>query len=261
MTRRAPPRLARVAADPVPGVARAGAVAYPCRMRTWRRLLPVALVILVATPARAQHGGYGGGREREGRRQAPTHADSTRTLAGPWQIWTHGGVGWLGSPADVRTRYSAGLDVGISGDRRLADRIALRARIEYHDVPSSQPTFVGYYGGVYPTTVSYGNGWFGSALSGIAVRAWNHLWLEGGAGGGYFDSGFPSSRTIVNPATGATAPIAGGSGWGGVWSAGARYEFKPNLRDRILAEVQFYSMDRDGTTLHFWAVRAGYRAF
>ncbi len=219
-----------------------------------------AFLILIAAPARAQYGERGGRPWHEPPPRRPTHADSMRTLAGPWQVWTHGGGGWLGSPSDVRPRYGSGFDLGASADRRFADRIALRARLDYDDLPSTQPNYFLVDGIAYAVNIDYGHGWLGSALGGMAVRPWNHLWLEGGAGGGYFESGFPSGQTSVLLPNGRRVPLRATTGSGGVWSAGARYEFKPTLRDRFLAEVQFYSMDRGGTTLHFWAIRAGYRA-
>lgn len=229
-------------------------------MRTASWLSVAVLLIMAASAAHAQYGGYPGRREYEGHRHRPTHADSTRTLAGAWQVWGHAGIGWLGSPGEVRSRYNGGLDVGASGDRRLADRVAFRARLDYHDLPSKQPSVVIVDGIPFATNIDYGHGWCGLALGGIAVRTWNHLWLEGGAGEAYFRSGFPNGQTYLDISTGHELPLTAGTGFGAAWSVGARYEFQPSLRDRLLGECQFYSMDRAGTTLHFWALRVGYRA-
>lgn len=242
-------------------VARFGPRPYARRVRVFRVFRLAAFAILIASSARAQHGRSREPRWREPRPRPPTHADSLRTLAGRWQVWGHGGGGWLGSPSNVRPRYGSGFDVGASADRRFADRIAVRARLDYDDLPSTQPSVVYVDGIPYSVNIDYGHGWLGSALGEVAVRAWNHVWLDGGAGGGYFESGFPSGQTSVRLPNGRTVPLRGTSGSGGVWSVGARYEFKPTLRDRLLAELQFYSMDRGGTTLRFWAIRAGYRAF
>lgn len=222
--------------------------------------LVAAALLLAASPAHPQ-AGYGGDRDDTPREHVPTHADSTRTLAGPWQVWAHAGFGWLGAPPDVRSRYNAGLDAGASGDRRLADRVALRARLEYHDLPSTQPNIVYVNGYPVATNSDFGHGWLGSGLAGVAVRTWNRVWLEGGGGGGYFRSGFPSDQTYVDGATGQVRLLPGGSGWGAMWNAGVRYEFQPTLRDRMLAELQFYSLNRGGVEMHFWALRVGYRAF
>ena len=228
-------------------------------MRPRSGLALAALLLLIPGAARGRIGDLGKVPDRGPHR--PARADSARTLAGPWQVWGHGGYGWLGSPADVRSRYIAGLDAGASGDRRFGDRVAVRARLEYHDFPSKQPDVIFVNGYPYTSNTNYGHGWLGSALGGAAVRVVNHIWIEGGGGGGYLKSGFPAGQTYVDPISGRPLPLNGGTGWGGLWSAGARYEFKPNARDRLLAELQFLSMDRGGTTLHVWALCVGYRLF
>ena len=221
------------------------------------RLLPLIL-LLAATPARAQYGGDL--RPREPRRP-PTHADSTRSLEGAWQVWGHAGIGWLGSPEEVRSRYHAGIDAGLSGDRRFFSRLALRGTLGFHDLPSNRPNVVFVDGVPYPVNESYGHGWLAAGTGGVAVRTWKHLWLEGSVGGAHFHSGLGEDQVFINPVTGDTVTVSGGSGSGPAWGVGVRYEFKPTLRDRILGEVQFLSVDRGGEKLRFWAVRVGYRAF
>lgn len=219
-----------------------------------------AVLLLLPTVARAQYGGYGG-RGGYGRERRPTHADSTRTLSGKWQLWGHVGPGWLESPAEVRQRYKAGLDFGMSGDRRFADRVALRAHLDYLDLPSTQPNLVLINGLTYANVnPDYGHGWRLAGVIDFAVRPWNHLWLEGGGGGAYFNSGF-SGSTIQDLNTGNDVTISAPSGWGGIWNAGLRYEFKPTVRDRLFAEYQFSDMMRSGTRVSFMAIRVGYRAF
>jgi len=223
--------------------------------------LPAALLVLAAAEARAQYGGPGGEHYPEDRHKRPTHADSTRTLAGPRQIWTHFGMGWLATPSDAKSRYNAGLDAGLSADRRFFDHLAARLKLDYHDLPSHVPTVL-YLNGASPVSGNtYGHGWLASALAGAALRTLGHVWLEGELGTGYFDSGYPSGTQVPDPVTGQLESILASSGWGPIWSAGARYEFKPTLRDRLLAEVQFLQMDHDGTRLQFWSIRVGYRAF
>lgn len=195
---------------------------------------------------------------REPMPHRPTHADSLRTLGGARQVWLHAGIGWINAPADVRQRYNAGLDAGVSGDRRFQDRFALRGRVEFHDFPSTQPNVIYQDGIAYPVNTDYGHGWLAAGFAGGAVRVWNHFWLDGAYGGGYFDTGY-SQLTYTDLATGQVFAVEPQSGWGPMWSAGVRYEFKPSLRDRLLAEVQVYSMDRGGTTLRAVAIRLGYR--
>jgi hypothetical protein len=234
-------------------------LSYAAGMRASLLLLSLAS-LLAASPGHAQDSWGERGSGRPYRHRPPSRADSLHSLAGPWQIWGHAGVGWIGSPHDVRSRYSAGLGVAASGDRRFGDRLAIRARLDYHDLPSTQPGYVIINGVAYSTNGDYGHAWMTSGLGGVSLRAWRHLWLEAGAGGGYFENGFPSDQTVIDGVTGEERPLDGRTGWGGAWSAGARYEFRPTLRDRLLAEFGLTSFEREGTTLHVFAVRLGYRA-
>lgn len=216
-------------------------------------------MLLLALVGRASAQGHGRDGHGFGDHRPSPRDTVTRTLGGPWQVWTHAGIGWLAAPADVRRRYTGGLDVGASGDRRFADRVALRARVDFDDLPSSRPDAVLIRGVAYRTNSNYGHGWIGTTLAAGAVRPWNHLWLEGGAGGGYFRNGL-GVNDYVDLQTGRTVPVVGRSGWGPTWSAGARYEFQPGRHDRMLGEFRFTSMDRDGTRLSFWSLRFGWRA-
>ncbi|MEO5617882.1 MAG: hypothetical protein ABIS67_08925 [Candidatus Eisenbacteria bacterium] len=226
------------------------------------RLLPLFLIAscwaLLPIAAHSQPSGRSPGGPRE---RPLTHADSLRTLAGVVQLWTHVGAGWLSAPARVRERYQAGLDLGVSGDRRFADRLALRARLDYGDLPSTQPESILLNGVAFSVSADYGHGWLGLGMAGTALRTWKHLWLEGAAGVGYFRNGYSSGDTFQDLATGRDIPLEATSGWGPAWAAGMRYEFQPSRRDRMLGEVQFASMARDGTPLRFFAVRFGYRAY
>lgn len=209
------------------------------------------LTLAISAPAHAQAGRFG--------RPADPPDSLHRTLNGPWQLWGIAGFGWLGSPSEVRRRYGGGLDVGLAGDRRFADRVALRGRVDFDDLPSSKPDAVVINGIAYATNVDYGHGWRLAATGGGAVRAWNHLWLEGEAGGGYYKNGL--GDTYQDLVTNTVVAIPDRTGWGSVWGAGARYEFQPGRRDRALAEFRFGSMERNGIQLRFYSIRAGYRLF
>jgi len=223
-----------------------------------RRVVAASLAVLsitFASRAGAQMhpgGGYGPGPHR------PTHADSLLSLNGPRQVWFHGGIGWINAPSDVRQRYNAGIVLGVSGDRRLEDRVALRGRIEFQDYPSTQPDIFYQNGIAYPVNQDYGHGWQGNALAGAALRVWNHFWFDGGYGVAYFNNGY-GTLSYTDLVTGQVIDLHPTNGWGPIWSVGTRYEFKPSLRDRLLAEVEVYSMNRDGMTVRSIAIRMGYR--
>jgi len=227
----------------------------PVRLLT--RSLIVGSLLLASASAFAQPPGPPPGRPAG---SVPAPGDSLRTLSGPTQVWLHVGPGWLGAPSSVRQRYRAGLGIGVSGDRRLANLAALRARLDYTDMPSTQPTSILVGGRSYTVGQDYGHGWSGSAMGGAAVQPLPHLWIEGAGGVGYFRNGFPSGDTIQDLGTGRDIPLEARSGWGAIWGTGVRYEFQPSRRDRLLAEFQFATLERDGTRLRFFAIRFGYRA-
>jgi hypothetical protein len=145
----------------------------------------------------------------------------------------------------------------VIGDRRFEDRVALRARLAYEDLPSKQASYA-FSNGSTVTNSNQGHGWMGTALLGLAIRVRGRLWLEGGGGAGYLESGVPAS--VTDPATGQVFLVRAASGWGAVWHTGARYEFQPSTRDRIAIEPFFEQMNRGGTPVSLWAVRVGYRA-
>jgi hypothetical protein len=219
-------------------------------LRPMRPALPLAALVLALSAAVASAQPP----EKLGAAAIP---DSLFTLKGTRQIWGHLGVGWAATPEPVRKRYNAGFDGALSGDRRLADRIAARARIELHIYPPTNAQFTTDLGTV-ETIGEQSSGYLGIAEAGIALRPWNHLWLEGGGGAGYLASGLADVQ-LIDPATQQRYPLAGTSGWGVLWSAGVRYEFQPAPRKRMLAETRYQSMDRPRARLGFWQIGVGYR--
>jgi hypothetical protein len=226
-------------------------------MRVSRMIM--ALLLSLALPASSVHAQYGGrGRDRDDWRERPlSHADSTKSLAGPWQLWLHAGINGVAAPRAVSQRYVSGLAAGVAGDRRFGDRIALRAHLGYEDLPSKQSTFV-FYNGTGFTNSTQGHGWLATATAGIAVRVWDHLWLEGGGGAGYFRSGIPAS--YLDLVSGRTVAVQGATGGGSLWQSGARFEFMPRRRDRMFVDAEFQQLNRGGTPITMWTVRLGYRA-
>jgi hypothetical protein len=229
-------------------------------MRFSAPVLVLALV-LAAPSAHAQFRNADAPGDRGGRPPVRTHADSTMTLRGARQVWGHAGVGWLQSPSDIRSRYSAGLGASGSGDLRFYDRLALRARIDYQDLPSTQSRLITVNGTTYVTNEDFGHGWVGVSQAGVAVRTWNHLWIEGAAGGGYFQDGFRGSNAYENPTTGELLPLTGSSGWGPAWTIGARFEFQPATQTRLLAEFEQSVFSRGDMQLRMLTLRLGCRAF
>ena len=219
------------------------------------------LLVAHAAPVLAQAPTVDGQPRRYGDPFVTKRDTVVRSLSGPWQLWTHVGIGWNSGPSDVRERYSAGLDAGLSGDRRFLDRFALRGRFDFADLPSSRPNAVIINGVAYATDIDYGHGWLLAGTGGTALRLWGHLWIGGDAGVAYFHSGLGDGEFYEDLATGTLVELTGASGWGPLWSGSLRYEFQPGRRDRMLGELRYTTMDRDGVELRFLALRFGYRAF
>jgi len=185
--------------------------------------------------------------------------DSTHAPSVSRQIWTHFGLAWLAAPHEIASRYNTGIDVGLSAERGWENRIAARLRADYHDLPSKSQSTVVFTGST--GTSNAGHGWLASGEGDISERLLQHLWLEAGLGGGYFDSGYPYGSSYYDPVSGETLHFAGSSGWGGLWSLGTRYEIRPDTRARMLVEVRFLAMNREGDRLRLMQFRLGYRAF
>lgn len=213
-----------------------------------RRTLPLVLLLLWSIPgalALAQ--------------PAPA---APRDTVGFLPRWLDGsaeaGVGWMAAPSVVRHRYTAGLDASLGLQAKLSDRARVGARLEYHDLPSSNNGFIVTTGGLYSDWDSWGDGHAWMLLGTGAARAWRAFWLEGAAGYGRFSSGF-EEMAFVDGLTGESFVPVGRNGWGVVVGAGARYEFQPNRRDRLFASAQWRRMERGDVILQFGALRMGYR--
>jgi hypothetical protein len=193
---------------------------------------------------------------------AKAKADSTSRL--PLCLIGEGGIGWMSSPSEVRRRYNAGVDVALSVELRGRSPWALAARAEYHDFPNSSSIYSGYYNsnGAFPTSLANATLVSGRAYDLVIspmLRFARDWWIDAGAGYGYFDSGFGSDQTFIDGATGQEVKVPGTTGWCGVATAGIRYEFQPNPRDRVLVGGRWYELVLKDRTLQCFRLGAGYR--
>lgn len=213
-----------------------------------RRSLPLLLLFLLSIPA------------------APTLAQpapaAARDTVGFLPRWMDGsveaGVGWLAAPSVVRKRYTAGLDAAVELQAKLGPSARAGARLEYHDLPSSNSGFIATSGGLYSNWDTWGDGRAWMLLGTGSARAWKALWIDGAAGWAHFASGL-DDVAFVDGATGQSFVPPGRNGWGPVVGGGARYEFQPTRRDRLFAAVAWRRMVRDDQVLQFGAIRMGYR--
>lgn len=197
-------------------------------------------------------------------------AEAAPDSSGFFPAWMHAsilaGVSWMQSPHEVSDRYTPGLALGGSLSLKPAPRLRVSAEVDYLDLPSDGN---GYYGtwqsnnGVVSSTAlgsqqGLGMGHAIPVLGLVTTRVWRGLWLEGGAGVGYFDSGYPDIQ-FIDGVTGDWVSIPGRSGWGAAAAAGLSYEFKVRSTDHLYASFRWMRLARDPAKLDFVPLRLGYR--
>jgi len=176
------------------------------------------------------------------------------------------GASWMQAPQRVSDRYSAGFAIGGSLTIEPIDRVRFTAEADYLDLPSSGGGYYGAYSvnGI-DTLVSaigpqkgLGMGHAIPLLGIVSARIWRGAWLEGGAGAGYFDSGFPDIQ-FIDGATNTYVDIPGNSGWGPAVTLGLKYEFFLHNTDHLYASFHWVRLARGSEELEFVPIRLGYR--
>lgn len=220
----------------------------------------LALALAFASPAPVRASGVDLG-------EAVAKRDSSRFLPRWMHASLEAGVSWMQSPASVKDRYNAGVALGGALTATAGPRLRLAARLEYLDLPNGEAGYYGTYQTVDGQAYAYPTGRAsafsgGHAVEGLAlasVRPWRQLWLEAGAGGGHFSSGYPRIQ-FLDGATGEWIDVPGESGWGAAWTAGLAYEFRVGRKpDHLYAGVRWTRLERDGVALDFVPVTIGYR--
>lgn len=224
------------------------------------RTLALAAAVALALPCTALASGTDLGNAVQAKR------DSSRFLP----RWLHAsldaGVSWMQSPRAVSDRYNAGVAFGGTLAATANPRLRLAVRLEYLDLPSGEAGFYGSYqtvgGEAYVTPEgsfsAFSGGHSVEGLATASVRPWRNLWLEAGAGHGYFSSGFPRIQ-FIDGTTGEFIDIPGQSGWGPAFTTGLSYEFTVMKRDHLFAYARWTRLERDGMSLDFIPLGLGYR--
>lgn len=192
--------------------------------------------------------------------------DSSRFLPRWMHASLEAGVSWMQSPREVSDRYRAGVAFSGALTASAAPRMRVATRLEYLDLPNGAYGYYGSYqtqgGQVYSVPRGRYNAFSGGrsveALALAAVRPWRNLWLEAGAGHGYFASGYPRIQ-FIDGATGEWIDVPGQSGWGPVWTAGVSYDFVVKKRDHLFASARWTRLERGGLSLDFVPLGIGYR--
>lgn len=178
----------------------------------------------------------------------------------------HAGMSWIASPKAVGDRYSPGLVLGGALSVAPAPRLRVAVEAAYHDLPNGSNAYYGTWqssGGGIGTTPLYNGARIGNGSATLfgavaGLRLWRELRLEAGAGGGYFNSGYPKIL-FIDGATGEYFRVPGESGWGPSFTAGLAYEFKVRKQEKLLLSARWLRLDRSPEQLDFVPIRVGYR--
>jgi hypothetical protein len=195
--------------------------------------------------------------------------DTSRFL--PRWLHLHGaaGLGWLASPEWMRKFYQAGQGYEAGLEIRPAASIRLRLNGEYQSLPAvtnAEFSFVKYLpdeaNWVRDTIVveTRANGWLGSARLEAQWGLTPHLWLLGGFGRGYLETGLFTMHPSDPFKPGLELDFPGSSGWTWLGTAGASYEFEL-FGPRLSAEVRSSYLMRDIDRFQSWSIRIGWGGY
>jgi hypothetical protein len=219
------------------------------------------LLLLLALPAFAQ----------PGPRPAAARgaADDTVTFIPRWlHAWFELGGGWLAGPRYLHQHYESGQSMSAGLEAWPRHKLALRGAIDYQTLLANRsidqvvivPTSVA--GEVMLDTVPYTyqtSAWRGTARVELGVGLPGGFWLTGGGGGGYMNSGFSGFEDYVPPGVTPNVPAPLRNGWGGSWTAAARWDFQPAPMVPLGIDVRHTTLRRSGVDIRFWSIRLCYR--
>ena len=217
--------------------------------------LALACALLGGTPALADEPGAESG----------AAADSARFLPRGVHFLLEVGATGMRSPTSVSDRYTQGLTFS-GGLTTAGSRTRLTGRIEYFDLPNGEQGYSGYYennDGQISAHPLGGNSVFhgghSSQVMGLfSLRPLGPFWLEGGAGYGYWWSGYPGIQ-FIDGATGEYIDVPGQSGWAPALTAGLTFEFTPARGQHFHTSVRWTRLDRGDLALDFMPIVIGYR--
>jgi hypothetical protein len=102
-----------------------------------------------------------------------------------------------------------------------------------------------------------GNGWIGSARLEAQWSLAPQLWVLGGLGRGYVETGLQSQHPSSVYASSFLIDFPGSSGWAWIATAGTSYEFEM-FGPRLSAEVRTSYLMRGTDRLQTWSIRLGW---
>jgi hypothetical protein len=198
----------------------------------------------------------------------PAAPDTSRFL--PRWLHLHGsaGLGWLASPEWMRKFYQAGQSYEAGLETRPGATFRLRLNGEYQGLPvvtDAKFTYVYMTLGGIPirdtlVVEERGNGWIGSARLEAQWSLAPQLWVLGGLGRGYVETGLHSQHPSSVYASSFLIDFPGSSGWAWIATAGTSYEFEM-FGPRLSAEVRTSYLMRGTGRLQTWSIRLGWGGY
>jgi hypothetical protein len=195
----------------------------------------------------------------------PAANDSTRLL--PNWVHLHGaaGLGWLASPEWMRKFYQAGQGYELGLETRMGPSFRLRLNGEYQTMPAvtnasfSIITAASLDNAPARDTVlveARTTGWLSSARLEAQMALTPHLWVLGGFGRGYLETGLHTTH-VSDGVVSVDLVFPGSSGWVWLATAGTSYEFDV-FGPRLSAEVRSSYLMRDQDRFQTWSIRLGW---
>jgi hypothetical protein len=198
----------------------------------------------------------------------PAAADTSRFLPNWLHLHGSAGLGWLASPEWMRKFYQAGQSYAVGLETRPGATFRLRLDGEYQALPAvteAQFSFVTSQSldGVPTrdtiTVESRANGWIGSARLEAQWALAPELWVLGGLGRGYLETGLHNVH--AGDATESfDLDFPGSSGWAWIAIAGTSYEFEL-FGPRLSAEVRTSYLMSGTNRFQTWSIRLGWGGY
>jgi len=194
--------------------------------------------------------------------------DTSRFLPRWLHLHAAAGLGWLASPEWMRKFYQAGQSYELGFEARPSNTFRLRLNGEYQGLPvvtDAKYTYVYMTPGGIPLRDTLvleerGNGWIGSARLEAQWSLAPQLWVLGGLGRGYLETGLQSQHPSGVYSSSFIIDFPGSSGW--TWNAtvGTSYEFEL-FGPRLSAEVRTNYLMKERDRLQTWSIRLGWGGY
>jgi len=198
--------------------------------------------------------------------QKAASKDTSRFLPQWLHLHAAVGLGWLASPEWLRKFYQAGQSYELGFEVRPGSTLKLRLTGDYQVLPAvtrAKFTFITSVPGLDGTPLrdslqveTRANGWIGSGRLEAQWGLTPHLWLLGGFGPGYLNTGLESFHERDDFSS-LDFEFPGRSGWTWIGTAGASYEFEA-FGPRLSAELRTGYIMRELDRMQTWSIRLGW---